>query len=150
MLFLISAKRLTCSTLMDKRLQCIMLIDDDADDNYIHQLVITQWGQCDTVRVAENGPDALAYLANTNAPNYVRPEVILLDINMPLMNGFEFLEEYHKLADQLKSNVVVMMLTTSLSSTDENRAEAFNEVTGYRNKPLTKVMLDEVLIEHFA
>ena len=127
-----------------------MLIDDDTDDNYIHQLVITDWGQCDTVRIAENGPEALAYLANIADPNYVRPEVILLDINMPGMNGFEFLEEYHALADHLKSNVVVMMLTTSLNPTDEHRAEKFNEVTGYRNKPLTKAMLDEVMIGHFA
>lgn len=127
-----------------------MLVDDDPDDNYIHQLVIADWGKCDTVRVAENGTEALTYLANTSAPDYVRPEVILLDINMPGMNGFEFLEEYHRLADQLKSNVVVMMLTTSLNPTDENRAEKFNEVTGYRNKPLTKAMLDDVLTVHFS
>ena len=127
-----------------------MLVDDDPDDNYIHQLVITDWGKCDTVRVAENGTEALSYLANTAHPNYIRPEVILLDINMPGMNGFEFLEEYHQLDKQLKSNVVVMMLTTSLNPYDEHRAEKFNEVTGYRNKPLTKDMLDAVLIEHFS
>jgi len=135
---------------MDKRLHCILLVDDDPDDNYIHQLVIADWGNCDIIRVAENGSEALAYLSNTSSPDYVRPEVILLDINMPGMNGFEFLEEYHKLADNLKSNVVVMMLTTSLNPSDESRAEQFNEVTGYRNKPLTKAMLDDVLIGHFS
>ena len=135
---------------MEKRIQCIMLVDDDPDDNFIHQLVIADWGQCDTVRIAENGTEALAYLTNTADPNYVRPEIILLDINMPGMNGFEFLEEYHKLANHLKSNVVVIMLTTSLNPTDEHRAEQFNEVTGYRNKPLTKAMLNEVMIGHFA
>lgn len=122
-----------------------MLVDDDPDDNYIHQLVIADWGQCTIVRVAENGTEALAYLANTQSPDYVRPEVILLDINMPGMNGFEFLEEYHKLPDNLKSNVVVMMLTTSLNPVDARRAGQFDEVTGYRNKPLTKAMLDDVL-----
>ncbi|HEY0111018.1 MAG TPA: response regulator, partial [Fibrella sp.] len=60
------------------------------------------------------------------------------------------LEEYHQLADQLKSNVVVMMLTTSLNPSDEDRAERFNEVTGYRNKPLTKAMLDDVLVGLFS
>ncbi|RYF73925.1 MAG: response regulator [Cytophagaceae bacterium] len=135
---------------MDKHLQCIMLVDDDPDDNYIHELVIADWGKCDAVRVAENGIEALSYLANTTHPDYIRPEVILLDINMPGMNGFEFLEEYHRLADNLKSNVVVMMLTTSLNPSDENRAEQFNEVTGYKNKPLTKAMLDDVLVVHFS
>jgi CheY-like chemotaxis protein len=141
---------LTNSIVMDKHLRCIMLVDDDPDDNYIHQLVIADWGKCDTVRVVENGIDALTYLSNTTAPDYIRPEVILLDINMPGMNGFEFLEEYHQLADQLKSNVVVMMLTTSLNPSDEDRAERFNEVTGYRNKPLTKAMLDDVLVGLFS
>lgn len=127
-----------------------MLVDDDPDDNYIHQLVIDEWGHCDAVRVAENGTGALAYLSDTEASDYIRPEVILLDINMPGMNGFEFLDEYHKLDDELKSHVVVMMLTTSLSPVDAQRAGRFDEVTGYRNKPLTKVMLDDVLGQYFA
>ena len=135
---------------MTKRIQCILLVDDDPDDNYIHQLVIADWGRCEAVRVVENGPEALTYLTNTTAPNYIRPEVVLLDINMPGMNGFEFLDEYHQLPDNLKSHVVVMMLTTSLNPADEGRAEQFGEVTGYRNKPLTKAMLDEVVVQHFA
>lgn len=135
---------------MNKQLSCILLIDDDPDDNYIHQLVITDWGKCEAVRVAENGPDALAYLSNTHHPDYIRPEVILLDINMPGMNGFEFLEEYHQLPNNLKSNVVVMMLTTSLNPADVNRAGQYDEVTGYRNKPLTKAMLEDMIAEHFA
>lgn len=135
---------------MDKTISCILLIDDDPDDNYIHQLVINDWGKCDAIRVVENGPDALAYLSGADDPNYIRPEVILLDINMPGMNGFEFLEEYHQLDSHLKSNVVVMMLTTSLNPADVNRAGQYDEVTGYRNKPLTKAMLEEVVQEHFA
>lgn len=135
---------------MEKRLSCVLLIDDDPDDNYIHQLVIDEWGRCDAVRVAESGPDALNYLNNPTATDYIRPEVILLDINMPGMNGFEFLEEYHQLPDNLKSNMVVMMLTTSLNPADVNRAGKYDEVTGYRNKPLTKEMLDDVLENRFA
>lgn len=134
---------------MKKQIQCIMLVDDDPDDNYIHQLVIDEWGHCEAVRVVENGTDALGYLSDAKAPGYIRPEVILLDINMPGMNGFEFLDEYHKLADNLKSHVVVMMLTTSLNPTDAHRAGQFDEVTGYRNKPLTKAMLDDVLAQYF-
>lgn len=135
---------------MNKHLHCILLVDDDPDDNYIHQLVIGEWGHCDAVRVAENGPEALAYLSNTSDADYIRPEVILLDINMPGMNGFEFLEQYHLLDDTLKSNVVVMMLTTSLNPIDVNRAERYDEVTGYKNKPLTKAMLDDMVATHFA
>ena len=135
---------------MNNHFHCILLVDDDPDDNYIHQLVIADWGDCEAVRVAETGPEALAYLTNTSHPDYIRPDVILLDINMPGMNGFEFLTEYHQLSDDLKSNVVVVMLTTSLNPADQNRAEAFGEVTGYNNKPLTKDMLNSIMAEHFV
>ncbi len=135
---------------MKDLITCVLLVDDDPDDNFIHQLVIRDWGRCQTVRVAESGPAALAYLQATKAEHYVRPEVILLDINMPGMNGFEFLEAYHNLPQPLKSDIVLMMLTTSLNPADTDRAGQFGEVTGYRPKPLTHAMLDELLTAHFA
>ncbi len=136
--------------MMPNRIPCILLIDDDPDDNFLHKLVIAESGLVDTVRVAESGPEALHYLTHTDTPTYLRPNVILLDINMPGMNGFEFLEEYHQLPESMKSNVVVMMLTTSLNPTDIDRADNIEEISGYRNKPLTRAMLDEIVKHYFS
>lgn len=135
---------------MPKPIRCILLVDDDPDDNYLHQLVIAESGQCEEVRVAESGFQALDYLTQTDHPDYVRPEVILLDINMPGMSGFEFLERYHQLPEPLKSRLVLLMLTTSLNPSDRQRADGTTDITGYQNKPLTQAMLHQIVGTYFA
>ncbi len=135
---------------MPKPIQCILLVDDDPDDNFYHQLVINESGLCETVKVAENGVAALQYLTRLEAADYKQPDIIFLDINMPGMNGFEFLAQYHTLPDSQKSRVLVMMLTTSMNPIDRGRAEAFNEVKGYYIKPLTIGMLTELVATHFS
>lgn len=135
---------------MPKPIHCILLVDDDPDDNFLHQLVITESGLCDEVRVAESGLEALRYLTQPDQPDYLRPDAILLDINMPGMNGFEFLEQYHNLPDHLKSRVVVVMLTTSLNPTDQTRATQSAEVNLYQSKPLTQAMLQTLVDQHFS
>lgn len=134
---------------MPRKINCILLVDDDPDDNFLHKLIIEESGLCDCVCIAENGLQALELLKNTESDCYLRPEVILLDINMPGMNGFEFLEEYEKLPPEQKARVVLMMLTTSLNPDDERRAREFGDVSGYRSKPLTRDMLDDVVKKYF-
>ncbi len=135
---------------MPRPIHCILLIDDDPDDNFLHQLIIEESGLCEQVRVADSGPVALQFLTNTTHPNYVRPDVLVLDINMPGMNGFEFLEEYRELDSQLKSRVVVLMLTTSLNPSDKQKASIRTDIKAYRTKPLTKAMLQEIVDTFFV
>lgn len=134
----------------DKPIRCILLVDDDPDDNFLHRMIIEGSGYCEQVQVAENGQLALSYLTNPAAPDYCRPDVILLDINMPGMNGFEFLAEYEKLDAAYQAQVVLMMLTTSLNPDDERRANKYGVVDGYKSKPLTRRMLDDIVKYHFS
>ncbi|GAB4013904.1 response regulator [Spirosoma migulaei] len=133
---------------MPRPIHCILLVDDDPDDNFLHQVVIEDSELCDHVRVAETGTEALRYLQETSHTDYIRPDLILTDVNLPGMNGFEFLEQYHRLDDQLKSRLAVLVLTTSLAPRDTQRAATLPHVKGYYTKPLTINMLRAIVDQY--
>jgi CheY-like chemotaxis protein len=135
------------------KINCILLIDDNPADNDYHTLQIQKANICNHVKIATNGDKALEYLFKSNDPltadKYPRPDLIFLDINMPGMNGFEFLEEYRKLDDNMKSKVVIVMLTTSLNPADRKTAETIGEINEFKTKPLNLLMLQEILAKYF-
>ena len=107
------------------------------------------------MHVAENGQEGIDFILQQGkfAPDgssYPRPDLILLDINIPVMNGWEFLQEFSRLPDGLQSNVVIVMLTTSPNPDDERKAKAFESVSAYKLKPLTKETLAEIMEKHFS
>ena len=71
--------------------------------------------------------------------------IILLDINMPIMNGFEFMEAYQALDVQFKASIVVVMLTSSLHLTDQERARGLTELASFINKPLSKEQMGHIM-----
>ena len=93
---------------MKQRLNCILLIDDnDADNNY-HKNIIEEMDIAYSVQIAENGLEAIKLLSNKNV---VQPDLIFLDVNMPKMNGWEFLEAYKKM--NYNSQIMIVILTNS-------------------------------------
>ena len=131
---------------MKKKLNCILLVDDDAEDNYFHQIVINEMNITERIEVALNGIEALAFLKKENQ---IHPDIIFLDINMPKMNGWEFMEAYAELRADQKAKVVVVMLTTSENPEDKKRAGRFSEIIGFNSKPLTEEMLNGILERSF-
>lgn len=136
-----------------KKLNCILLIDDNVHDNYFHSRVIEESDAANQVKTALTGDEAIAYLekSKVHSPEYPKPDLIFLDINMPGMNGFEFLEEAKgKNLICTDKQTVVVMLTSSLNPNDEKTAdEKFStEIKDFLNKPLTKEAL-EGIIEKF-
>jgi CheY-like chemotaxis protein len=137
-----------------KKINCILLIDDNPADNDFHKIIIEEADVCNHVKVAMNGIEALEYIkksgeSGASNKNMPIPDVIFLDINMPKMSGFEFLEEYRKLEDKLKSRVVIVMLTTSLNPDDQKKAMEINSVKEFQNKPLTVESLNEIVKKYF-
>ena len=126
-------------------LRSVMLIDDNEDDNFFHKIVLTEEGITDNVIVAESGFEALQYLSSGKEI----PELIFLDINMPKMNGWEFLEEYETLEIPDKTSVVIIMLTTSLNPADKEKAAKIKTVHGFETKPLSKQILNTVIEKFF-
>jgi len=126
-----------------------MLIDDDADDNFYHKRVITKNDAASVVIAEQTAMSALAYLKSKDNTGETHPDLIFLDINMPGMNGWEFLEEYNKLDKQFQSRVIVVMLTTSINPDDKIRADKSNIASDFKTKPLTKEMLEEIFLKYF-
>jgi CheY-like chemotaxis protein len=115
--------------------------------------IIQAAGCVNHVQVAETGIEALDYLTSTGrfisgGEVFPPPDLIFLDINMPGMDGWEFLQAYKKLNLEHQGKVIVM-LTTSLNPDDEVKARAMDEIAAYMTKPLTKEMLEDILQQYF-
>lgn len=138
-----------------KKLNCILLIDDNADDNFFHSLTIKRAGAAEHIKIVKNGVEALEYFEKTQIDpvNYPMPDLAFLDINMPGLNGFEFLEKaIEKKILRDGEPVVIVMLTNSLNPDDEKMAKDkyAREIKGYINKPLTVETLNEIIEKYFS
>jgi CheY-like chemotaxis protein len=116
------------------RIPTVMLIDDEGFDQKMYQRVIARSGLVGRVLPFLYADEALAFL---KTPGRDPVDVIFLDINMPRMNGFEFLTAATRDIGADLARIVVIMLTTSLEPRDRERARAFPVVRGFINKPLT-------------
>jgi len=135
------------------KINCILLIDDSEPTNVFNKYIIGKANVCNHVKVAIDGEGALDYLKKSGQPGqeneYPKPDLLLLDINMPRMTGFEFLEEYRKLDNNLKSKVLIILLTTSLNPDDQKRALGYKEVSGFQTKPLTAKIITDMIEKYF-
>jgi CheY-like chemotaxis protein len=135
---------------MKSKLNSVLLIDDDEPTNFYTQMIIEESGCADHVKVAQGGKEALDYLNSAHHHNgYPRPDLIFLDINMPAMDGWEFLDEYKKLKKESHGRVIVVMLTTSLNPDDKVKASSIPEISGFESKPLTEEKLKSILSQYF-
>ncbi|MFN8393593.1 MAG: response regulator [Bacteroidia bacterium] len=132
-----------------KKLNHVLLVEDDDTINFYNEFLLTSRGLTDSVSVAENGREALEYLSKAGNGEAQVPDLILLDINMPVMNGFEFIEQYERLPEHWKSKILVVMLTTSLHPDDMNRAKQHPVIAEYFYKPLMETKLSELVERYF-
>ena len=131
---------------MNTKLRCIMLIDDNPHDNFFHERTIKKYDINSIVISKSSGTEALEYLKSQKEPH---SDLIFLDINMPGMNGWEFLREYNLLDEELKSRTIIVMLTTSDIPNDIAKAKKWSVVVEYITKPLTIEMMLEISNRYF-
>jgi len=131
--------------MMNVKLKCVLLVDDDEAVNFINEMVLKRVDVAERIEIAENGMEAIRYLEDRLEEGVPPPELILLDINMPGLNGWEFLEKYRQLKARLQRAATIVMLTTSSNPDDRLRAERIEEVKGFVSKPLTVEKMEEIV-----
>jgi CheY-like chemotaxis protein len=125
--------------------QTILLVDDNYIDNYISEQVLIDVNPDFEIIAKSSGMDALDYLKNECQEGHSFPDLIFLDINMPKMDGFGFLDELRSFPDSVLKSCNVVMLTSSNYPEDKLKAMQSPYVKHYFNKPLNTDVLNELL-----
>ena len=138
-----------------RKLTGVLLIDDDDTTNFLNQRLLDRMKVTDHIRTFVNGKQAFDYLYNVSnnnyeaeSQNYFRPELIFLDINMPVMDGFEMLDLYERLDSDFRKSIIMAVLTTSTHPQDTANSRKYN--AEYLTKPLTVEKVNALLSRHFA
>ena len=129
---------------MAKKINLVMLVDDNDTDNFISQKIIELNGFADRVIAKNSGKSALEYLEANENDSEALPEVIFLDINMPIVDGFVFLFEFERFNEDLKKKCKIAILSSSDNKRDIERIVDNDYVVKYITKPLTQDALGEI------
>lgn len=136
------------STERQKHIVCV--IDDDNIYQYTAKVILESTGLIREIRSFYDGKTAINYFRNHAGENKeTLPDVIFLDINMPEMNGWEFLDEYNALLPSLCKPITLYMVSSSVNSSDMQRSRSYKAVTDYIVKPVNRHTYQE-LIENLA
>ena len=134
-------------------LDLVLLVDDDDTTNFLNRRLLEEMQVAKEIMVCMNGKEAIEYLSEActgdNQTDSICPDLIFLDIKMPVMDGFSFLDEYHRRSLDAKDHVIIMMLSSSASFYDLERLKNYNRVKKHYSKTLTKHDVNEVLQEYF-
>lgn len=126
----------------------ILLVDDSQLDNFINEKMIEANNFAKKIYVCTDGKSALEFISNLiisgGAVNDTYPDIMFVDINMPIMDGFKFIENFKKMDDKKLQNCKIVVLTSSINIEDKLKAEAMGSNMFFVNKPLTNAILEQL------
>lgn len=126
------------------RLQHFIVIDDSKLDCFIAEKVIKNTGRCESVTSYLSAREALEFISSDKLSSHY-PIIVLVDIQMPVMNGFEFVEAFEKLPYHITKNYNIYVISSSINDNDLTKIPQYPSVIQFINKPLTSNNLSALL-----
>lgn len=126
----------------------IMLVDDDKIFNFLSEKTITSLGLANEVHFAVNGKQALELLEQYREGKISRPDIIFLDLNMPIMNGYQFIEAFANMDLPEKHKITIVVLSSSVDPNDVARTKELG-IQYYFSKPLSKDEIKKLIGDEF-
>ncbi len=123
----------------------LALVDDDEIFVFLTTRMLQQSKLVDLIKIFENGYDALVFLKQNIGDIEALPDIILLDLSMPIMDGWQFLEEFVKINPVIGKKIIIYICSSSISPDDVTRAKSVSAVSDFIIKPMTKEKLVEML-----
>jgi CheY-like chemotaxis protein len=127
----------------------ILLVDDDKIFNFLSEKTIASLGLVNEIHFATNGKQALELLDLYREGKIEMPDIIFLDLDMPIMNGYDFLREFRKLDIPNKNSIIIVVLTSSANPDDVNKARELG-IKYYFNKPLSRNEIKDMISQEFS
>ncbi len=121
-----------------KKIDSVCLVDDDEIFQFLAHEVIQSTDLVGKVKTFSNGSEAINFIESVKDSPDELPEVILLDLFMPVLDGWGFLEKYLQLKPHLKKKINIYIVTSSIDPLDVQKANSISDVSGYVIKPLTR------------
>ena len=129
----------------EEEIDTLYLIDDDEVFLFLTEKIVAYSNKVKNIQTFKNGYEAIEHLKSVKDQPENLPDVIFLDISMPVMDGWNFLEEYKNFNDSFGKKIYVYIITSSIDPKDYEKARSVNEVTDFIIKPVTKEKFQELV-----
>lgn len=123
----------------------LLLIDDDEIFTFMTKRIIEKTNLAEQIKIFENGKQAIDFLKSVADRPELLPEVIFLDLSMPILDGWGFLEEYIGLKPKFGKKITLYIISSSVSPRDHERAKNYSEVSDFIIKPMTKERFVDII-----
>ncbi|WP_333600188.1 response regulator [Flavobacterium sp.] len=123
----------------------LLLIDDDEIFTFMTKKIIERTNLAEQIKIFENGKDAITFLESVAHKTALLPEIIFLDISMPILDGWGFLEEYIQLKPKFGKKITLYIISSSVSPRDHERAKTYSDVSDFIIKPMSKEKFIDII-----